>query len=95
MHLNTEPPAAAGKPSIRDYADLVKDYMPDQLVKLVPLEELERFGQELVADQPRFAEEVPVRLAGEARRRARYKGPHVIGSRTQAGPTATQVFSHA
>ena len=95
MHLNTDPLAPAKLPCIRDYHELATIHMPDQLIRLVPLEELERFGQELVADQPRFREEVPVRIAGEARRRARYRGPHVIGSRTPAEPTTAQVYSHA
>ncbi|WP_460500190.1 hypothetical protein, partial [Hymenobacter agri] len=64
MRLNTDPPAPAApakRPCIRDYHELVDKHMPDQLIKLVPLEELERFGDELVAEQPRFAEEVPLR----------------------------------
>jgi hypothetical protein len=97
MHLNTDPPAPAGPtklPCMRDYSDLVHNHMPDQLIKLVPLEELERFGAELVAEQPRFAEEVPLRVAGEAHRRARHRGLQV-GSRTPAPMTATQAYSRA
>jgi len=97
MHLNTDPPASAGPaklPCIRDYHDLVSTHMPDQLIKLVPLEELERFGAELVAEQPRFAEEVPIRVAGEARRRARHR-TLLVGSRTPAPLTAQQAYSRA
>lgn len=96
MHLNTDPvaPAAPPKlPCIRDYHELVHQHMPDQLIKLVPLAELERFGAELVAEQPRFAEEVPLRVAGEARRRARHRG--LVGSRTPAPLTASQAYFHA
>ena len=97
MRLNTDPPAPpppAKLPCIRDYHELMHQHMPDQLIKLVPLEELERFGNELVAEQPRFAEEVPLRLAGEARRRARHRSL-MVGSRTPAPLTATQAYFHA
>ncbi|MBO2007581.1 hypothetical protein [Hymenobacter negativus] len=96
MHLNTAPPAPAApakKPCMRDMHELVTRHMPDQLIKLVPLDELERFGAELVAEQPRFAEEVPLRVAGEARRRARHRS--LIGSRTPAPLTAQQAYSRA
>ena len=96
MHLNTDPPVPAAPPKlpcIRDYHELATVHMPDQLIKLVPLAELERFGAELVAEQPRFAEEVPLRVAGEKHRRARHRG--LVGSRTPAVPTAQQVFSRA
>jgi hypothetical protein len=97
MHLNTDPPAPQAAPAklpcIRDYHELATVHMPDQLIKLVPLEELERFGAELVAEQPRFAEEVPLRVAGEAHRRARHRG--LVGSRTPAPLTAIQAFSRA
>ena len=97
MHLNTDPPAPQAAPAklpcIRDYHELATIHMPDQLIKLVPLEELERFGDELVAEQPRFKEEVPLRIAGEARRRARHRG--LVGSRTQAPLTPLQLYSHA
>jgi hypothetical protein len=98
MHLNTDPPALLAAPPklpcIRDYHELATVHMPDQLIKLVPLEELERFGAELVAEQPRFAEEVPLRVAGEARRRARHRSLQV-GSRTPAPLTAQQAYSRA
>ena len=96
MRLNTDPPAPAAppkKPCIRDYHELATIHMPDQLIKLVPLDELERFGAELVAEQPRFAEEVPPRVAGEKHRRARHKG--LVGSRTPAPLTAQHAYSRA
>ena len=100
MHLNTDPPACLAAPAappklpcIRDYHELATLHMPDQFIKLVPLEELERFGAELVAEQPRFAEEVPLRVAGEARRRARHR--HLVGSRTPAPLTAQHAYSRA
>ena len=96
MHINTDavaPAAPAKLPCMRDMHELVHQHMPDQLIKLVPLEELERFGDELVAEQPRFAEEVPLRIAGEAHRRARHRG--LVGSRTPAPLTGTQAYSRA
>ena len=96
MHLNTDPPAPAApskKPCARDMNELLTKHLPEQLIKLVSLEELERRGTELVAEQPRFAEEVPLVLAGEQYRRARHRG--LVGSRTPAPMTATQAYSRA
>jgi hypothetical protein len=74
--------------------ELLTKHLPEQLIKLVPIEELERRGTELVAEQPRFAEEVPLVLAGEKYRRARHRGLQV-GSRTPAPLTAQQAYSRA
>jgi hypothetical protein len=96
MHLNTDPPipaAPAKKPCARDMNELLTRHLPEQLIKLIPLDELERRGTELVAEQPRFAEEVPLVLAGEARRRARHRG--LVGSRTPVPLTTIQAFSRA
>ena len=95
MHLNTAPaePTPTKKPCIRDMHELVTKHLPEQLVKLVPLDELARRGTELIAEQPRFAEEVPLVIAGETRRRARHRG--LVGSRTAAIMTATQAYFHA
>jgi hypothetical protein len=73
MHLNTDPAAPESpqrKPCIRDLAILKRDHMPDVLVKLVPMTELERRAQELERTHPQFKEELPIVLRGEARRRA-------------------------
>jgi hypothetical protein len=97
MRFNTHPPAPpaapAKMPCMRDMHELVTHHLPEPLVKLVPLAELERRGTELVHERPRFAEEVPLVLAGEAHRRARHRG--LVGSRTPAPSTALQGYSHA
>lgn len=75
MHLNIDPltPALAPKkPCIRDMAALVKEHLPCNVVKLTPLEELERRCAEIAAEQPRFKEEAPIVLANERHRRARH-----------------------
>ncbi|UOQ99878.1 hypothetical protein MUN81_10345 [Hymenobacter sp. 5317J-9] len=97
MHLNTDPPAPLAAPAklpcMRDMHELMTTHLPEPLVKLVPLDELERRGTELVNEHPRFAEEVPLVLAGEARRRARHRG--LVGSRTPAPLLTSQAYSRA
>ncbi|WP_210521608.1 hypothetical protein [Hymenobacter terricola] len=94
MHLNTDAPAdlaPAKKPCMRDLHELVTHFLPDpKVLKLVPLDELERFGTETVAEHPRFAEEMPLVLAYETRRRARHQ--RLVGSRTPAIPLAIQAY---
>ena len=74
MHLNTTPVVPPRKPCIRDYADLKATLLPDNLVMLVPLDELERRAHEINATHPRFREETPVVVAAERTRRARLSG---------------------
>jgi hypothetical protein len=74
MHLNTDPAQPLGKPCIRDMHELLRDHLPAPLVKLTPLQELERRCHEIAAEHPRFREEVPLVLRGEAQRRTRLSG---------------------
>ncbi len=74
MHLNTEPVGPQRKPNIFDFAELKATLLPDTLVMLVPLEELDRRANEIDATHPRFREETPVVVAIERNRRARLSG---------------------
>lgn len=74
MHLNTTPVEPPRKPCMRDYADLKATLLPDNLVMLVPLDELERRAHEINVTHPRFREETPVVVAVERGRRARLSG---------------------
>jgi hypothetical protein len=74
MHLNTDPVQPARKPCIRDLHELLRDHLPVPLVKLTPLQELERRCHEIAAEYPRFREEVPLVLRGETQRRTRLSG---------------------
>lgn len=74
MHLNTAPVEPPRKPCIRDYAELKATLLPDALVMLVPLDELERRAHEIDATQPRFREETPIVVAAERKRRSRLSG---------------------
>ena len=74
MKLNTEPVEPQRKPCIRDYAELKATLLPDSLVMLVPLDELERRAHEINATQPRFREETPIVVAAERTRRSRLRG---------------------
>ncbi len=74
MYLNKAPDEPPRRPCIRDYADLLRDHLPEPLVKLTSLPELERRCHEIVAEHPRFREEAPLLLAGEQRRRRRFAG---------------------
>lgn len=74
MHLNTTPVEPPRKPCMRDYSELLRDHLPAPLVKLSSLEELRRRCHEIVAEHPRFREEVPLALADEEYRRQRLSG---------------------
>jgi hypothetical protein len=74
MYLNTSPAAPQGKPNILEYAQLKATLLPDSLVMLVPLEELDRRASEIDATHPQFREETPVVVAIERKRRARLRG---------------------
>jgi hypothetical protein len=74
VHLNTDPIVPPGKPCIRDLHELLRDHLPLPLVKLTSLSELERRCREIAAEYPRFREEVPLVLRGEAQRRTRLSG---------------------
>jgi hypothetical protein len=74
MRLNTEPVEPPRKPCIRDYAELKATLLPDSLVMLVPIDELERRANEINATQPRFREETPIVVATERKRRSLLSG---------------------
>jgi hypothetical protein len=74
MYLNTDPIEPLGKPCIRDMHELLRDHLPASLIMLTPLQELERRCHEIAAQHPRFREEVPLVLRGEAQRRTRLSG---------------------
>lgn len=80
MHLNKSPAEPPGMPCIRDYSELISDkgLLPELLVKLTPLPELERRCEEIAAEHPRFREEVPLVLAGEKHRRRRFRSLQII-----------------
>jgi hypothetical protein len=59
---------------MRDMHELLRDHLPAPLVKLTPLQELERRCHEIAAEHPRFREEVPLVLRGEVQRRVRLSG---------------------
>lgn len=97
MHLNNDPlenPAPTKKACIRDMHELVTNHLPSAVVKLTSLKELVRRGNEIMAEEPRFKEEVPMVIAYERRRRAQHKGLLLAGSRTRAIETASQVYFH-
>jgi hypothetical protein len=97
MHLNTDPLvlAPAKKPCWRDLHELTTKHLNPALVTLVPLPELARRLSEIEADHPHLAEETPIVLLHETRRRARYQRLQVVGSRTPAPLTALQAYSRA
>ena len=74
MYLNTTPPEPPRKPCIRDLHELLHQHLCPKLVMLTPLAELERRLHEIAAQHPRFQEETPLVLAGEAHRRRRLGG---------------------
>ena len=84
MHLNTTPDPPPGKPNILEYAELLRDYLPEPLIKLVPLPELRRRCHEITAEHPRFREEVPLVLSGETHRRERLSGRLVLADARQS-----------
>jgi hypothetical protein len=80
MHLNTDQQLPPSKPCIRDMHELLRDHLDPNLIKLVPLEELDRRGHEIVAEHPRFREEMPLVVRGEAGRRKRLQGLRKVES---------------
>ena len=58
-----------GNPSILDYNELITSVIPEPIIKLVPLAELERRCEEVNQTMPRFREETPVLLKIEKKRR--------------------------
>jgi O6-methylguanine-DNA--protein-cysteine methyltransferase len=58
--------------------ELLRDHLPEPLVKLTTLQELERRCDEIAAEHPRFREEVPLVLRGETQRRVRLRGLQVV-----------------
>jgi hypothetical protein len=80
MHLNTAPQEPPRNPCIRDMHELLRDHLDPNLIKLVPLEELDRRGHEIVAEHPRFREEMPLVVRGEAGRRQRLQGLRKVES---------------
>ncbi|MBF9239493.1 hypothetical protein I2I05_19020 [Hymenobacter sp. BT683] len=97
MHLNTDAladPAPRKKPCIRDMHELVTHHLPSAVVKLIPLDELDRRGEELMAEHPRFVEELPILVQGEKVRRARFRSLQLVG-RMPAPMTTTQAYLNA
>lgn len=81
MRLNITPDPPPAKPCMRDMHELVHVVLTPQLLMLSPLEELARRLHEVVAQQPRFREEAPLVLAGEAHRRRRFSGALTLAHR--------------
>lgn len=72
MHVNRTPTG----PCIRDMAALVARLTPmAEVLKAVPMKHFRRRLNEIVVEEPRFAEEAPLVLASEKARRARYTHP--------------------
>lgn len=80
MLINRASDPAPAKPCIRDLHELLRDHLPAPLIKLTPLKELRRRCHEIVAEHPRFREEVPLVLVGEQQRRERLAGRLVVAS---------------
>ena len=74
MQVNLTPDPPPAKPCMRDMHELVHKVLTEPLLMLSPLEELARRLREVTALHPRFREEAPLVLAGEAARRRRYSG---------------------
>ena len=77
MHPATSTPSPSSLPCIRDYSELITKVIPEPVYTLVPMEELERRGAEVVRIHPRFAQEMPVLIKGEKKRRAALAGPQL------------------
>lgn len=69
MHLNTDPVEPPRKPCARDMNLLTTTLLIPALVKLVPLDELRRRGQEIMLTHPQYREEVPLVVEWETQRR--------------------------
>lgn len=98
MHLNTDEVAAhppQKKPCWRDLVELTTQRLCMKTVKLVPLPELERHLKEIEAEHPHLAEETPVVLMQEKRRRAKYLSLRIAGGHMRALPLTSQVYQHA
>ncbi|MCA8830158.1 hypothetical protein [Hymenobacter pini] len=74
MHLNTEPPAPARRPCLRDLARLTTTLLPPAVVMLTSLDELERRCQEIDLTHPEYREETPLVRRYEQQRRAALRG---------------------
>ena len=59
MQLSTSPVGPPGRPCIHNLHELLRGHLPENLVKLTPLPELERRCHEIVAEHVRFRQEVP------------------------------------
>ena len=83
MRVNTDPAPPAPKPNWLDYQELITTptLMPDALVMLVPVSELERRAQEINITHPHLREETPVRVALEVQRRQRLSGALAVSAR--------------
>jgi len=92
MHLNRTPDAPPRKPCVRDLHELLRDHLPPLLIKLTALPELARRCEEIAAEHPRFREETPLVLAGEAQRRLRFSGElHLVSPSSNTSGHAVQV----
>ncbi|HEX8428472.1 hypothetical protein [Hymenobacter sp.] len=60
-------------PSIIDYAELIAKHLPEPLVRLADMEQLERRCEEINLSMPRFKEETPLVLKTERARRAAFQ----------------------
>jgi hypothetical protein len=74
MQINKDPDLPPRKPCLRDYQQLTTTLLPDNLVMIVPLDELERRAREIDATHPQFREETPIRVALERKRRRDLQG---------------------
>lgn len=83
MRVNHDPAPPARKPCLRDYKELTTTptLLPDALVMLVPLPELERRAQEIDITHPHLREETPIRVALERQRRQRLSGALAVSAR--------------
>lgn len=81
MHLNDTPDPPPARPCLRDMHELVHVVLTEPLLMLAPLDELARRLGEITAQHPRFREEAPLVLAGEAHRRRRYSGTLLVAHR--------------
>ena len=72
MHVNRTP----ARPCIRDTAALVARLAPHaEVYKAIPIKHFARRLRELATEEPRFAEEWPVVLESEKKRRQRIAQP--------------------
>ena len=83
MRVNTDPAPPPAKPNWLDYQELTTTptLLPDSMVMLVPLAELERRAEEINITHPHLREETPVRVALEVQRRQRLSGKLAVSAR--------------